>query len=169
MRDVQTNEAPGIARFRKLMGRFATGVCVVAVGNEETGVSGMTVNSFVSVSLEPMLVCWSLQNTSSQFDLYAEAPRFSISIIGDHQRELALRYASRADSQLRADDFVRSQGGLPIVADALGHMDCEAWSRYPAGDHTMILGEVTGLDLPDDDATGAPLGFFEGRFCRIGE
>jgi len=169
LRDIPSHEAPDIADFRKLMGRFATGVCIVAVEGGKAGVSGMTVNSFVSVSLEPMLVCWSLQNTSSQFDLYARALRFSISILTQEQQELALRYASRADSQLREQDFTRSPGGLPVVAGALGYMDCALWKTYPAGDHTMILGEVTDLAMPEPDANAAPLGFYDGRFCRIAE
>lgn len=169
LRNVTQTETPGIASFRKLMGRFATGVCVVAVDAGEHGVSGMTVNSFVSVSLDPMLVSWSLQNRSSQFELYAKAPRFSISILSDDQAELAQRYASRADSELRRGDFIHSNGGLPVVSDALGHIECALWSNYRAGDHTLIFGEVTGLDFEQSDnhPARAPLGFFDGRFCRI--
>lgn len=169
MRDVKPTETPGISSFRKLMGRFATGVCIVAVEDGDRGVSGMTVNSFVSVSLDPMLVSWSLQNRSSQFDLYARAERFSISILAEGQADLAQRYASRADSLLSADDFVTSRGGLPVVAGALGHMECALWSNYRAGDHTLVFGEVTGLELADTQGRPdtAPLGFCDGRFCRI--
>ncbi len=165
LRDVSTSEAPGVAEFRALMSRFATGVCVIAVEAGETGISGMTVNSLVSVSLDPMLVSWSLQNASSQFDRYAGAERFSISILREGQADLAMRYASRADSQLRSDDFVTLRGGLPVVAGALGHVECTRWATYPAGDHTMILGEVADLDLAGQDEP--PLAFFDGRFCRI--
>ena len=150
--------------FRRLMSLFSTGVCIVSMGSPETGPSGFTANSFVSVSLDPMLVCWSIQNTSSQFSAYAEAQEFAISILGEDQHDIARRHASRGDTQLKVEDFVWTEGGLPVVAGALGHVECRQWSLYPAGDHTMIFGEVTAIKAQHGLR---PLGFFGGRFCKI--
>lgn len=172
MPDVQHVETPGIAErrteFRQLMGLFTTGVSVISIEMADNSMAAMTVNSFVSVSLDPMLVSWSLQNSSSQFDLYASADRFAVSILANDQAELAQRYASRGDSQLREDDFIRTGQGLPVIAGALGFLECRRWSDYLAGDHTMIFGEVTGLSArgPSGEA-GLPLGFFNGQFCGI--
>lgn len=164
---------PSTAEFRKLMGQFATGVCVVSVeppeDQGEHAVAAMTINSFVSVSLEPLLVCWSLHNSSSQFDLFAKAERFAVSILASGQAELALRYAARADTQLRGEDFQSSAAGLPVIAGSLAHFECRHFTAHEAGDHTMILGEVTGLStLEPDNEADAPLGFFNGKFCSIG-
>lgn len=168
MHNVRPVEALDTTEFRRLMSLFTTGVCVVAVNGDDGAISAMTVNSFVSVSLDPMLVCWSLQNASSQFDLYAGAPRFAVSILGASQAGLAARYASRGDSQLIESDFVRSEQGLPVIAGAIGYLDCSRWSTYEAGDHTMIFGEVLGLsdDRPDEQQA-QPLTFFDGQFSRI--
>ncbi|MEM9500594.1 MAG: flavin reductase family protein [Pseudomonadota bacterium] len=152
------------AEFRSVMGLFSTGVCIVSMGSADKKPSGITANSFVSVSLDPMLVCWSIQNSSSQFDAFAEANDFAISILGEDQQDIARRCASRGDTQLQADDFVWTGSGLPVVAGALGQIECRQWSVYPAGDHTMIFGEVTSLNAQHDLR---PLGFFGGRFCRI--
>lgn len=150
--------------FRQAMGLFATGVGIVSVAKPDGSPSGITANSIVSVSLEPMLVSWSIQNGSSLFDLYADAERFAISILNVDQRELALRYAARGDTQTQTDDFELSERGHPVIAGAVGTIECRRWSAYPAGDHTMIFGEVTGIT----SAEGIdPLGFFGGRFCRI--
>lgn len=153
------------------MGQFATGVCVVSVEPADTRtVAAMTINSFVSVSLEPLLVCWSLHNSSSQFDLFARADRFAVSILASQHAELALRYAARADSGLRQEDFEQSARGLPVIAGAVGHFECRHFASHEAGDHTMILGEVTGMSsLPQDNGTQSPLGFFNGKFCSIGQ
>ena len=154
--------------FRKLMGRFATGVCVVAVRTKDEGIAAMTVNSLVSVSLDPMLICWNLQNSASQFDLYADAQDFSVSILGREQEELALRYAARGSIKLHQDDFAVSPRGLPIIKGAIAHLDCTRWNSHLAGDHTMILGEVVDF-APTDQGNGdcAPLTFFNGGFCGI--
>lgn len=152
------------AAFRQAMGLFATGVGIVSVVRADGAPSGITANSIVSVSLEPMLVSWSIQNGSSLFDLYADADQFAISILNSDQRELALRYAARGDSLTQSIDFETTERGLPVIAGAVGVIECRHWSAYPAGDHTMIFGEVVGIDTKDNID---PLAFFGGRFCRI--
>ena len=156
--------------FRKLMGLFATGVCVISLGkdDDEGGISGMTINSLVSVSLEPTLVCWSLQNSASKYEDYAEAEHFAISILADDQQVLARRYAARGDTALSAADFTRTPRGLPVIKDALATIECKRWATYPAGDHTMILGEVQAMEAPGSDVELRALGFFGGRFLSIG-
>lgn len=154
------------AAFRQAMGLFATGVGIVSLAKEDGSPSGITANSIVSVSLEPMLVCWSIQNGSSLFDVYATADHFAISILNADQRELALRYAARGDSLTQKTDFDTTQRGLPVIAGAVSVIECRHWSAYPAGDHTMIFGEVVGIAANEGVD---PLGFFGGRFCRIGD
>lgn len=161
----QPNSAqqPDPATFRTLMGHFPTGVCVVALDGPDGEIAAMTINSFVSVSLEPLLVCWSLHNSSGRFDLFAKAERFSISILAEGQSEQALAYASRIDHHAREGDFVRSASGLPVVAGSVAHFECSAHAQHPAGDHTMLLGEVMGLSaLSATDAQA--LAFYKGGF-----
>ena len=164
MHDVKPQLPVEPADFRKLMSQFATGVCVVSTLSEAGDPSGITVNSLVSVSLEPMLVCWSLQNDSSQFALWSEAKDFAISILSEDQADVALRYAARGDTAREDDDFVQSGAGLPVIREALAYIECRQWSLYPAGDHTMVFGQVTGTQQAPG---GKPLGFFGGEFCRI--
>lgn len=154
------------AAFRQAMGLFATGVGIVSLAKDDGTPSGITANSIVSVSLEPMLVSWSIQNGSSQFDLFAKAEHFAISILNADQRDLALRYAARGDSLTQAADFEQSAQGFPVITGAVGTIECRHWSSFEAGDHTMIFGEVVGIQ---SNAEVAPLGFFGGRFCRIAD
>lgn len=150
------------------MAQYATGVCVIAVpgrdADSDQAPSGMTVNSLVSISLEPMLISWAIQNASSQFGLYTAAPRFTVSILAEDQHRLARRYAARGNSERDLGDFALSGSGLPVIAGALGYLECRRWSLYPAGDHTLIFGEVVGLARARE---AGPLGFFGGEFCRI--
>lgn len=151
--------------FRQLMGQFATGVAVVSLVPETGGISAMTINSLVSVSLDPMLVSWSLQNSSSQYRAYLAAERFAISILAEGQQALARRYAARGDAALMPEDFEDGEGGLPVIRDALGHVTCRRHAVHEAGDHTVILGEVTGM--AQAGALARPLVFFGGRFSGI--
>lgn len=153
--------------FRQLMGRFATGVAVVAFVPQAGGISAMTINSLVSISLEPMLVSWSLQNASTQYAAYAGAQRFAFSILADDQQALARRYAARGDAALRHEDFALSEGGLPVIKGALGHIGCERFAAHAAGDHTLILGAVT--HMATNPAARRPLVFFGGRFGELAD
>lgn len=157
--------ASGPAAFRQLMGQFATGVAVVSLLDEHGGVAAMTINSLVSVSLEPMLVSWSLQNNSSQFAAYAGAERFAISILAESQQALARRYAARGSTAFLPEDFETGAHGLPVIAGALGHVACRRFAVHEAGDHTLILGAVEAMVQA---APGArPLLFFGGRFGAL--
>lgn len=170
MHDVLPADPLDTGAFRQLMGQFATGVCVVSTtvqcggGGEE--LAGITVNSFVSISLDPLLVCWSLGNDSSQFEVWSEAQRFAISILAHDQGDLALRYAVRGSRDLKDDDFEQSRLGNPVISGALGYLECRQWSLYPAGDHTMVLGEVIGMRQASQ---GRPLVFYGGEFGQIAD
>jgi len=166
LREDQNQALPTAADFRKSMGQFPTGVCVVALDADEGNIAAMTINSFVSVSLDPLLICWSLHNNSKRFDLFAKAERFSISILSADQGEQALAYASRGETAVRISDFERSTGGLPVIAGALTSFECQGFANHPAGDHTMILGKVIGLTGAADESAKA-LGFFRGEFVSM--
>ncbi|MBI1402569.1 MAG: flavin reductase [Porphyrobacter sp.] len=156
---------PGPAAFRDLMSRFTTGVAVVSVPPGAEPIAAMTINSLVSVSLDPMLVCWSLQNSASRFAVYAEAESFAFSILGEGQQALARRYAARGNSAMDARDFEAGPAGLPVIAGAIAHLACRRFARHAAGDHTLILGKVEAL--AQGDPQGRPLVFFGGRFGAL--
>ncbi len=164
MRNDSLTNAVDAEAFRQTMSLFPTGVSVVSAATEGEP-RGFTANSLVSVSLDPMLVCWSIQNTSSQFALYSEARDFAVSILGDGQREVAARYARPGHSEMRLQDFVWTESGLPVIAGAIATIHCRQWSLYPAGDHTMIFGEVVGVEANNG---AAPLTYFRGDFSTLG-
>lgn len=148
------------------MGHFPTGVCVVALEIGNGDIAAMTINSFVSVSLDPLLVCWSLHNNSGRFDLFAKAQRFSINVLAADQGEQAVAYASRAEYTPRESDFERTAEGMPVVSGALASFECSVYANHPAGDHTMILGKVTGIRGLADN-TAKALGFHRGEFVSV--
>lgn len=169
MPDLPTADTAAAANslaFRKVMGRFATGVAIVSLVRSDSTIGAMTINSLVSVSLDPMLISWSVQNTSSHCGDFVSAERFAVSILAQDQQVLARRYATRGDAAQIADDFAFTGGGLPVIAGALAHLECERWALHPAGDHTLVLGQVTGFST---GTASRPLTFFGGRFGSLAE
>jgi flavin reductase (DIM6/NTAB) family NADH-FMN oxidoreductase RutF len=150
--------------LRGAFGRFPTGVCVVsAKSNDADAPIGMTVNSFTSISLDPPLVLWSIQNSSDCYMSFSEADLYAISILSSDQKAVANQYSKKNNHVLDDDIFSLGELGLPIIKDSLCSFECEIRDKYLCGDHTIIIGEVKNIVLKD---TGEALIFSSGKFLQ---
>lgn len=147
--------------LRRAFGRFATGVTVVTVKTPQ-GPLGMTANSFSSVSLDPALVLWSPGKSSKRHDAFAQAPHFAIHILGADQQALADHFAANGDGFDRFD-WSEGPNGAPTLAGCLTTFHCDTFAVHPAGDHSLILGQVTQCAY-DPDQNAPALLFEQSRF-----
>lgn len=150
--------------FRNALGQFPTGVCVITAHPEGYQPFGMTVNSFASVSLDPPLVLWSLQNNSECFEAFAKADKFAVNILASDQQELSNLYAKKGDHNLQPGHFRIGKTGNPVLRGALTTFETRIWARYPGGDHIILVGEVLEME---QRPTGAPLLFHAGRYGEV--
>lgn len=149
--------------YRRALGTFATGVCVVTADTPE-GPLGITVNSFTSVSLEPRLILWCLDERSERWPVFAAAERFAVHVLDAGDEAEARRFA-RGVARLDASEFTRSASGQPRLARAAATFECATHDRVQAGDHMVIFGRVEAFEASD-----APvLTFHRGRYGRSGE
>ncbi len=149
--------------FRNALGQFATGVCLVTVADAESGDLAMTVNSFASVSLEPPLVLWSIQNSAHYLRAFTECEHFAVSVLHADQQELCGHYARRDNHPINPAHFDRDGHGVPVLKGALATFSCRRWNLYDGGDHQIIVGEVAEFTRQAGDA----LAFAAGQFSRI--
>lgn len=150
-------------QLRDALGRFATGVCVITV-NDAQKARGMTVNSFASVSLDPPLVLWSLQNNSELYDTFSSPRHFAINILAKDQREHANLYAKKGEHLLEHAHYRAGKYGSPIIRRALTTLECELEATHDGGDHLIIIGRVRDMHT---SATGEPLLFFSGAYREL--
>lgn len=146
--------------FRQALGQFATGVCVVTVNDANLGPIATTVNSFSSVSLDPALVLWSIQNASDHFSVYTECEHFGISVLNAGQADISGHYAKRGEHQVLTEHFGTGPSGEPQLLNALAHFSCATHAVHLGGDHHIIVGEVLGFECGDAE----PLVFFAGGY-----
>lgn len=151
-------------QLRDALGRFATGICVVTAAPEGGAAVGMTVNSFSSVSLEPPLVLWSIQNSAECFSTFMQTPCFAVNVLSLDQEALSVRYARRSTHTLSAEHYAPGRHGAPLLKGALASFECKTWARYPGGDHEIIVGEVVDLYTRP---TGKPLLFHQGQYAQL--
>lgn len=150
--------------FRDALGCFATGVCVITTQSESGQAVGMTVNSFASVSLDPALILWSLQNNSEMYDTWLNAKTFAVNILRKDQRDLASQYARKSDHLLAAGHFVAGATGVPVLHESLVSFECELGATHPGGDHIILIGSVLEMENRDN---GEPLLFCAGGYREL--
>lgn len=151
------------AAYRRALGAFATGVCVVTA-DSPAGPLGITVNSFTSVSLEPRLVLWCLDERSDRWPVFAAAEHFAIHVLPSSDQALARRFA-KGVAVLEEHEFVRpsaplNEQGPPCLPEALVRFECSTHDKIQLGDHLVIVGRVENFS----DAGGEALTFFRGRY-----
>lgn len=150
--------------LRNALGRFATGVCLITTMTDKQAPLAMTANSFSSVSLDPPLVLWSLQNNSDVFEHFSRPRFFAINVLCREQQEISNRYAMKGQHEIDREHFRPGRFGAPIIRDALASFECELEATHEGGDHLIIVGRVRDmLQRP----TGNPLLFYAGGYREL--
>jgi flavin reductase (DIM6/NTAB) family NADH-FMN oxidoreductase RutF/DNA-binding MarR family transcriptional regulator len=145
--------------FRRCLGQFSTGVTVVTVASG-SGFVGMTANSFSSVSLDPPLILWSIDRTSSRFAHFDGASHFVVNILSENQVALARHFGSAGPDKFNDVDWSHGRNGAPILHDVAAFFECRRVGEYAGGDHMILIGEVERAALFDRPV----LLFSQGRF-----
>jgi flavin reductase (DIM6/NTAB) family NADH-FMN oxidoreductase RutF len=145
--------------LRSALGRFATGVTVVATQCGGELVQSMTVNSFTSLSLDPALILWTLRTGSARYASFAHCELFSVNVLADSQVDIARRHAQPSPG-IAAAHWDGFRSGCPVVDGASVQFICRSRNVVPEGDHAILIGEV--LDYADFERK--PLLFVAGGF-----
>lgn len=151
-------DADGSLSFRRLMGRYTTGVAVVLAG--ETMPIGLTVNSFTSLSLAPPLILFCARNESRSVRTVIAEGRFSVNILADSQRDIS-RFFAGAAGLWNSAACGRHQSWF-VIPDANGTLCCDVATVHPGGDHVIVVGAVKEILAPE--MARRPLLYYEGRY-----
>ena len=149
--------------FRDTVGAFATGVTVVTTSNAGAP-QGMTLNSFTSVSLDPLLVLVSMAHGTRSLDGIKQSQKMAVNVLHRNQQEAALAFAKRG-GDFPAEHAVLDPHGFYSVRHSLAIMRCEIYDIVTAGDHDLVIGEVVHFE----SSPGEPLIFHRGAFGGLDE
>lgn len=128
--------------LKEALGRYPTGVTVVTARRAEGAPIGLTVNSFTSVSLEPPLILWCLDNESPNLPAFEQAGYFGVNILAAGQQWISDRFASPVDNKFVGVGWYDGDFRVPLIEGAVAHLICRKYSRHPGGDHIILVGEV---------------------------
>jgi len=151
------------ARFRQVMGRFCTGVTVVASVPDEP--VGFTVQSFSSVSLDPPLVSVCPSRASTSWPRIRTTGVFCVNVLAEDQEALARLFATRGADKFQGVGWKPSAvSGSPVLDGALAWIDCRIEAEHDGGDHLVVLARVVEMGVEGD---GRPLLFYRGGYGRF--
>jgi len=163
---VTTNQDLDPARLREAFGSFPSGV--VAVAAEVDGaLVGLAASSFTSVSLDPPLVSVSLANSSKTWPDLRRAGRLGLTVLAEHHGQVCRQLAGPVD--LRFDDVpvTVTDAGAVTLDEGLARFDCSVYREVEAGDHTIVLLLLHGVEHAAGHDEGAPLVFHRSAFGRM--
>jgi flavin reductase (DIM6/NTAB) family NADH-FMN oxidoreductase RutF len=168
---VQGTEEPQVvdqALFRRAVGRFPTGICVVTT--RDAGIDhGMTANAFTSVSLEPLLVLICVELEARFHDAVISAGFWGVSILDGGGRAVADWLATRGrplhDQLAQAPHRRGPVTGVALLEAATATLECRTHAVYPGGDHSIVVGEVVSASTSDSESA---LIYHRGAYHRFG-
>lgn len=152
--------------FRAVLGRVPTGVMVITT-TSPTGQQARTANSFTSVSLEPPLVSVCFSDKSPFTAALRASGLWGVSILAADQHHLSVHFAHRSSTKDLAGipHTLGPHTGAALLADCVATLECRSLSTHPAGDHTLLIGQVLTLH-PLRNTT--PLLFYRSHYHTVG-
>lgn len=153
--------------FRRTVARFPTGICIVT--SRDAGIDhAMTVSSFSSVSLEPLLVLVCVEVEARFHDAVISAGFWGVSVLDSSGRAIADWLATRGrplHGQLdRAPHHRGAVTGVALLDAATATLECRTQAVYPGGDHSIIVGSVVAAEL---SAAESALVYHRGTYKRL--
>lgn len=147
--------------FRRVMGRFVTGVTVITTEGEGA-VRGMTANAFMSGSLAPPLCIISIAKKARMHDALRASRQFGVSILAQGQEQISQHFAGQQGAA-DPDILFEHMGGIPVLTHASAVVAATVAAEHDCGDHTIFIGHVVGLR--DDER--APLVYHSGKYALL--
>ena len=159
--EVSSNE------FRGAMRHLAGGVSVITAGRGRD-ISGMTVTSVSSLSVDPPALIVSINREASCWPLAKRYGLFGVNILTSDQIDIAERFTGKGDlkgaARFAGADWTTRASGVPLLVGALAAIDCEVEDVVERHSHAIVIGRV--LDVAVSARTAA-LAYWQGRYVAI--
>ncbi|EIG58809.1 MULTISPECIES: flavin reductase family protein [unclassified Bradyrhizobium] len=166
-RDLMTQTVVSSADFRGAMRHLTGGVSVITAGRGKD-ITGMTVTSVSSFSVDPPTLIVSINRDASSFPLIRRYGAFGVNILAADQLEIAERFAGKGGLK-GADRFagarwVTAVSGVPLLVGALSAVDCEVEELIERHSHGIVIGRVRDVK---NSTRNAALAYWHGQYVAV--
>jgi flavin reductase (DIM6/NTAB) family NADH-FMN oxidoreductase RutF len=151
--------------LKDVMRVYPQGVTVVTTRGKD-GLRGITVSSFISVSLEPPLLLVSISKKSANHGAFVRAKEFAVNFLADDQKSVSDRFAGRVELKERFEGLRHHFHSThsPIIDGVRAFVECKTWRVFPAGDHSLLVGKVANAKKMSDKP---PLVYYTQQYTTI--
>jgi len=153
--------------FRGAMRHLAGGVSVITAGRAKD-ITGMTVTSVSSLSVDPPTLIVSINRESSSWPLIKRYGFFGVNILTADQIDVAERFTGKGGlkgaDRFAGAEWITRASGVPLLVSALAAADCEVEDIVDRHSHAIVIGRV--LDLQASTRTAA-LAYWQGQYVAI--
>ncbi len=127
------------------MGRIPSGLFIVTWRHEGADRS-MLASWVMQAGFAPPSVTVAVGLSRDLLAAIAAGTRFVVNILGESQRPLLARFgrpAAAGEDPFAGLDIVRTSCGAAAISSAAGWLECRATGQSAAGDHMIVIAEVT--------------------------
>jgi flavin reductase (DIM6/NTAB) family NADH-FMN oxidoreductase RutF len=153
--------------FRGAMRHLAGGVSVITAGRGKE-ISGMTVTSVSSLSVDPPTLIVSINREASSWPLIKRHGFFGVNILNADQLDVAERFTGKdglkGAERFAGAEWITLMSGVPLLVGALAAVDCEVEDIVERHSHAIVIGRV--LDLKHSPR-GAALAYWQGQYVAV--
>ena len=153
--------------FRSAMRHLAGGVSVITVGQGKD-ITGMTVTSVSSLSVDPPTLIVSVNRESSSWPVLKRHGFFGVNILTADQSDIAERFAGKdglkGAARFAGAQWITRMTGVPLLAGALAAIECEVEDIVERHSHAIVIGRVLDMQL---SSRSAALAYWQGQYVAI--
>ena len=153
--------------FRSAMRHLAGGVSVITVGQGKD-ITGMTVTSVSSLSVDPPTLIVSVNRESSSWPVLKRHGFFGVNILTADQSDIAERFAGKdglkGAARFAGAQWIARMTGVPLLAGALAAIECEVEDIVERHSHAIVIGRVLDMQL---SSRSAALAYWQGQYVAI--
>ena len=137
---------------------------VITVCDKDGRPTGLTASAFTSVSLDPPLILVCVDHKSQSYPALVAGKQFAVNVLCHDQEGLSRRFATtKIENKFEGVSFTLSPLGLPLLDNALAHLECATINVHLEGDHSIFVGRVESART----GAGHPLVYYRGRYDRL--
>jgi flavin reductase (DIM6/NTAB) family NADH-FMN oxidoreductase RutF len=130
--------------FEPVLGRVPSGIFILTVGTGARA-TGLLSSWVMQAGFEPPMVSVAVKLGRFVGDWLSEGQPFVLNLIGESQTHFLKHFAKGFESGAPAFEglaVTHCARGVPLLKEAVGHLECEPVRHVDSGDHRIFLANV---------------------------
>jgi len=152
---MQSFPQTAVDAYKSLARTWAASVTVVTTRRAATSeaapeLDGFTATAFLTISIAPPIIAVSATNASSALTMLRDAAGFAVNLLAPTQADVAAAFAKPQVERAGLWDrlpWTPDADGVPLLEGTVGAFSARVRQLVDAGDHTLVLGDVTAIHL----------------------